>query len=101
MAESEEKLKSLFIRVKEECEKAGLKLNIQKSKIIASSPFTFWQIGGKVETVTNFIFLGSRITVVSDWSHEIKRRLFLGMKALTKLDSVLETVTSLCWQRSI
>ena len=67
MAESEEKLKSLFIRVKEEGKKAGLKLNIQKSKIIASSPFTFWQIGGgKVETVTNFIFLGSRITVVSD-----------------------------------
>ena len=67
MAESEEKLKSLFIRVKEEGKKAGLKLNIQKSKIIASSPFTFWQTeGGKVETVTNFIFLGSRITVVSD-----------------------------------
>ena len=92
MAESEEELKSLLMRVKEESEKAGLKLNIQKTKIMASSPFTSWQIdGGKVETVTDFIFLGSKITVDGDCSHEIKRHLLLGRKAMTKLGSVLKS----------
>ena len=89
MAESEEELKSLLMRVKEESEKAGLKLNIQKTKIIASSPITSWQIEGeKVEAVTDFIFLGSRITVDSDCSHELKRHLLLGRKAMTSLDSI-------------
>ena len=91
MAESEEELKSLLMKVKEESEKVGLKLNIQKTKIMASSPITAWQIeGGKLETVTNFIFLGSKITVDSDCSHEIKRCLLLGMKAMTNLDSILK-----------
>ena len=91
MAESEEELKSLLMKVKEESEKAGLKLNIQKMKNMASSPITAWQIeGGKLETVTNFIFLGSKITVDSDCSHEIKRCLLLGMKAMTNLDSILK-----------
>ena len=89
MAESEE-LKSLMI--KEESEKAGLKLNIQKTKIRASSPVTSWQTDGKnVETVTHFIFLGSKITVDGDSSHEIKRHLLLGRKAMTKLDSILKS----------
>ena len=84
MAESEEELKSLLMKVKEESENAGLKLIIQKTKIIASSPITSWQIdGGKVETVTEFIFLGSKSTANGDCSHEIKRRLLLGRKAMT------------------
>ena len=79
MAESEEQLKSLLMRVKEESEKAGLKLNIQKTKIMTSTPITSWQTeGGKVKTVTDFIFLGSKITADSDCSHEIKKRLLLG-----------------------
>ena len=91
MAESEEELKSLLMKVKEESEKAGLKLNIQKMKNTASSPITAWQIeGGKLETVTDFIFLDSKITVDSDYSHEIKRCLLLGMKARTNLDSILK-----------
>ena len=84
MAESEEELKSLLMKVKEESEKAGLKLNIQKTKIIASGPITSWQIPGEtVETVTDFIFLGSKITADGDCSHEIKRHLFLGRKVMT------------------
>ena len=91
MAESEEELKSLLMRVKEESEEAGLKFNIQKMKIMASSPIMSWQIdGGKVETETDFIFLGSKITADGDCSHAIKRRLLLGRKALTNLDSVLK-----------
>ena len=90
MAESEEELKSLLMRVKEESEKAGLKLNIQKAKIMASGPITSWQIeGGKVEAVRDFLFLGSKITADGDWSHEIKRRLILGRQAMTNLDSIL------------
>ena len=89
MAESEEKLKSLLMKVKEESEKAGLKLSIQKTKIMASSPITSWQIDGEtVETVSDFIFLGSKITADGDFSHEIKRRLLLGRKAMIKLDSI-------------
>ena len=92
MAESEEELKSLLMKVKEESEKAGLKLNIQKTKIMASSPITSWQVDGKtMETVRNFIFLGSKITADGDCSHEIKRQLFLGRKAMTKLDSILKS----------
>ena len=92
MAESEEGLKSLLMRVKEESGKAGLKLNIRKTKIMASSPITSWQINGyKIEAVTDFIFLGSKITVDSDCSHEIKRHLLLGKKAMTNLDSVLKS----------
>ena len=84
MAESEEELKSLLMKVKEESEKDGLKLNIQKTKIIASGPITSWQIDGEtMETVTNFIFLGSKITADDDPSHEIKRSLLLGRKAMT------------------
>ena len=91
MAESEEELKSLLMRVKEESEKAALKLNIQKTKIVASSPTTSWQIvGGKVGTVTGFIFLGSKITA-DDCSHEIKRCLLLGRKVMTNLYSVLKS----------
>ena len=89
MAESEEELKSLLMKVKEESEKVGLKLNIQKTKIMASSPLTSWQIDGEtVETVTDFIFLGSQITVDGDCSHETKRRLLLGRKVMTNLDSI-------------
>ena len=92
MAEIEEELKSLLVRVKEESEKGGWKLDIQKTKIMASSPITSWQIDGeKVETVADFIFLGSKITVDHDCSHEIKRRLFLGSKAMTNLDCVLKS----------
>ena len=88
MAESEEELKSLLMKVKEESEKVGLKLNIQKTKIVASSPITLWQIDGEImETVTDFIFLGSKITADGDCSHEIKRRLLLGRKVMTNLDS--------------
>ena len=83
MAESKEELKSLLMKVKEESEKAGLKLNIQKTKIMTSGPITSWQIDGEaMETVTDFIFLGSKITVDDDWSHEIKRCLLLGRKAM-------------------
>ena len=88
MAESEE-LKSLLKKVKEESEKVGLKLNIQKMKIMASSPITSWQIDG--ETVVDFIFLGSKITAVGDYSHEIKRCLLLGRKVMTNLDSILKS----------
>ena len=92
MAESEEELKSLLMKVKEESEKAGLKLKIQKIKIMASSPITSWQTDGeKVETVSDFIFLGSKITADSDCSHEIKRCLLLGRKAMTNLDSILKS----------
>ena len=92
MAKSEEELKSLLMKVKEESEKTGLKLNIQKIKIMTSSPITPWQINGeKMETLTDFIFLGSKITVDGDWSHEIKRLLFLGRKAMTNLDSILKS----------
>ena len=92
MAESEEKLKSLLMRVKEESEKVSLKLNIQKMKIMASGSVTSWQIDGEtMETVTDFIFLGSRITVDSDCSHEIKRHLLHGRRAMTNLDSVLKS----------
>ena len=91
MAESEE-LKSLLMKVKEESEKVGLKLNIQKTKIMASSPITSWQVDGEtVGTVADFIFLGSRITADGDCSHEIKRRLLLGRKVITNLDSILKS----------
>ena len=89
MAESKEELKSLLMKVKEESEKTGLKLNIQKIKIMTSSPITPWQINGeKMETLTDFIFLGSKITVDGDWSHEIKRLLFLGRKGMTNQSSI-------------
>jgi len=92
MAESEEELKSLLLKVKEESEKAGLKLNIQKTKIMASGPITSWQIDGEtMETVTDFIFLGSKITADGDCSHEIKRCLLLGNKAMRNLDSILKS----------
>ena len=92
MAESEEELKSLLMKVKEKSEKAGLKLNIQKMKITATSPITSWQIDGEtMETVRDFIFLGFKITADGDCSHEIKRRLLLERKALTKLDSILKS----------
>ena len=92
MAESKEELKSLLMKVKEESEKIGLKLNIQKSKIMASGPLTSWQIDGEtVETVSDFIFLGSKITADGDYGHEIKRRLLLGRKGMTKLDSILKS----------
>ena len=92
MAESKEELKSLLMKVKEESEKAGLKLNIQKTKIMASGPITSWQIEGeKVETVTEFIFLGSKNTADSDCSHEIKRHLPLGIKVMTNLHSMLKS----------
>ena len=91
MAESEEKLKRLLVKVKEEGEKAGLKLNIQKTKIVASSSITSWQIDGEVmETVTDLIFLGSKITADCDCSHEIKRHLLLGRKVMTNLNSILK-----------
>ena len=92
MAESEEELKGFLMKVKEESEKVGLKLNIQKSKIMASGPITSWQIDGEtMETVTDFSFLGSKITADGDCSHEIKGRLLLGRKALTNLDSILKS----------
>ena len=91
MADSEEELKRLLMKVKEETEKAGLKLNIQKTKIMASGPVTSWQIGGEtVETVSDFIVLGSKITADDDCSHEIKRRLLLGWKVMTNLGSLLK-----------
>ena len=92
MAESEEELKSLLIRVKQENEKPGLKLNFQEVKIMPAGPITSWQVGGKkVETVTDFIFLGSKITVEGDCSHEIKRCLLLGRQAMTNLDNILKS----------
>ena len=92
MAESKEELKSLLMKVKEESEKAGLKLNIQKTKIMASSPITSWQIDGEtMERVRDFILGGSKITVDGDCSHEIKRHLFLGRKAMTNLNSILKS----------
>ena len=92
MAENKEELKSLLMRVKEDSEKAGLKLNIPKTKIMASSPITSWEIDGKtVETVSDFILGGSKITADGDCSHEIKRHLLLGRKAMTKLDSILKS----------
>ena len=92
MAESKEELKSLLTKVKEESEKAGLKLNIQKSKIMASGPITSWEIDGEtVETVSDFIFGGSKITADGDFSHEIKRRLLLGRKVMTNLDSIFKS----------
>ena len=92
MAKSKEELKSLLMKVKEESEKAGLKLNIQKMNIMASGPITSWQInGGKTETVTGFIFLGSKITADGDYSHEIKRCLLLGSKAMINPDSILKS----------
>ena len=102
MAESEEKLKSHLMRVKEQGEKVGLKLNIQKTKIMASSPITSWQIDGEtVETVSNFIFLGSKITADGDCSHEIKRHLLLGRKVMTNLDSILKSRESTLPKRSV
>ena len=93
MAESEEELKSLLMKVKEESEKAGLKLNIQKTKIMASGPITSWQIDVEtVETGSDFIFGGSKVTADGDYSHEIKRRLLLGRKVMTNLDSILKTI---------
>ena len=92
MAESEEELKNLLMKVKEESKKVGLKLNIQKTKIMASSHITSWQINGEtVERVADFIFEGSKITADGDYSHEIKRRLFLGRKVMTNLDSILKS----------
>ena len=92
MAESEEELKSRLMKVKEESEKVGLKLNIQKIKIMASGPITSWQINGEtVETESDFIFLGSKITADGDCSHEIKRRLFFGRKVMSNLDSILKS----------
>ena len=92
MAKSEEELKSLLMKVKEESEKVGLKLNIQKTKIMASGPFTSWQVDGEtMKTVTGFIFLGSKITADGDCSHEFKRCLFLGRKAMTNLESMLKS----------
>ena len=92
MAESKEELKSLLMKVKEDSEKAGLKLNIQKAKTMASGPIISWQIDGEtMETVTDFIFLGSKITADGDCSYEIKRNLLLGRRAMTKLDSILKS----------
>ena len=102
MAESEEELKSLLMKVKEESEKVSLKLNIQKTKINASSPITSWKIdGGKVETVADFMFLGSKITADGDCSHEIKRHLLLGRKVMTNLYSILKAETLLCQKRFV
>ena len=102
MAESEEELKSLLMKVKEESEKVGLKLNHQKTKITASGPITSWQIDGEtVETVSDFILGRSKITADGNCSHEIKRHLLLRRKVMTNLDSILKTETLLCQQRSI
>jgi len=103
MAESEEELKSLLMKLKEESEKVGLKLNIQKTKIMASGPITSWEIDGEiVETVSDFIFWASKITADGDCSHEIKRHLLLGRKVMTNLDSIFKSrETLLCQQRVI
>ena len=100
MTESEEELKNLLLKVKEKSEKVGLKLNIQKTKIMASGPITSWQIDGEpMQTGTDFIFLSSKITADGDCSHEIKRHLLLQRKAMTKVDSILKRDTLLCWQK--
>ena len=99
MAESKEERKSCLMKVEKDNGKAGLKVNIQKTKIMASGPITSWEIDG--ETVADFIFLGSQITADGDCSHEIKRRLLLGRKVMTNLDSILKTETLLCQKRSI
>ena len=102
MAESEEELKSLLMKIKVEGEKVGLKLNIQKTKIMAFSPITSWEIDGEtVETVSDFLFLGSKITTDGDCSHEIKRCLLLGRKVMTNLDCISKAETLLCQQRFI
>ena len=102
MAESEEELKSLLMQMKEESEKVGLKLNIQKTKIMASGPITLWEIDGEtVETVSAFILGGSKVTADGDCSHEIKRHLLLGRKVMTSLDSILKSRDITCQQRSI
>ena len=102
MAESEEELKSLLMKVKEESEKFGLKLNIQKTNIMASGPTTSWEIDGEtVETVSDFIFLGSKITADGDCSHEIKRHLLLGRKVMSNLDSIFKSRDITCRLRSI
>ena len=102
MAESEEELKSLWMKVKEESEKVGLKLNIQKTKIMAPGPITSWKIDGEtVETVSDFIFGGSKITADGNCSHEIKRCLLLGKKVMTNLDSILKSRDITCQQRSV
>ena len=102
MAESEEEVKSLLMNVKEESEKAGLKRNIQKMKIMTSSPITSWQIDGEtMETVRDFIFVDSKITINGDCSHEIKSHLLLGRKAMTNLDSILKSRDISCRERSI
>ena len=102
MTESEKELKSLLMKVKEESEKVVLKLNIQRSKIMASGPITSWQIDREtMETVRGFIFMGSRITAVGDYSHEIKTCMLLGRKAMTNLDSILKSRDIICQQRSV
>ena len=102
MAENEEELKSLLMKVKEESEKVGLKLNIEKTKIMASGPITSWEIDGEtVETVSDFIFGGFKITADGDCSHKIKRHLLLGRKIMTNLDSIFKAETLLCQQSSI
>ena len=102
MAESEEELKSLLMKVKVESEKVGLKLNIEKMKITASGPITSWEIDGEtVETVSDFILGGSKITADGDCSHEIKRRLLLRRKAMTSLDSIFKSRDIICQQRSV
>ena len=102
MAESEEELKSLLMKVKEGSEKVGLKLNIQKTKIMASGPITPWEIDGEiVETVSDFILGGSKITADGDCSHEIKRRLLLGRKVMTNLDSIFKSRDIICRLRSV
>ena len=102
VAESKEELKSFLMKVKEETEKIGLKLNIQKTKIMASGPITSWQIDGeRVETVADLIFLGSKITIDGDCSHDIKRCLLLETKVMANLDSMLKAETLLCQQRSV
>ena len=99
MAESEEELKSLLMKVKKEGEKVGLKLNIQKTKIMASGPITSWQTGGEI--VADFIFWGSKITADGDCSHEMKRHLLLGRKVMANLDYILKSRDILCQQRSV
>ena len=102
MAESEEELKSLLMKVEEESEKANLKLNIQKTKIMASGPITSWQIGGEtMETVRDFLFLGSKITAEGDCSHEIRRRLLLGRRAMAILTSIVKNRDITCQKMSI
>ena len=102
MAESKDELKSLLMKVNEESEKVGLKLNIEKTKVMVSGPIISWEIDGEtLETVSDFIFLGSKITADGDYSHEIKRHLLLGEKVMMHLDSILKAETLLCQQRSI